>query len=245
MNRYIALALNDLRGISRDPMLAVGILGPLALLTFIRYGFPIIDIFVEESFSLNLSHYSRFMTSLFMLITPMLVGMMAGFLMLDERDEQMVSYYAVTPLTRRGYLIQRLGLPTVLSIGLNVMFLSLSGLEPFNWLGQLAVIMMLALETPMFALFLVSFASNKVEGLALSKVGGIFLAGPIFVYFIPGAWSWTGSILPMFWTARLYEMGMQLSDYSRLLYAVNVIIALGIHVLLFLLMLRRYEQQSD
>ncbi len=245
MKRYVALTLNDVRGMSRDPMLAVGILGPLALLIVIRYVFPLVDSFVEESFSVNLSEYNRFMSSLFMLITPMLIGMMAGFVMLDERDEQMVSYYAVTPLTRRGYLLHRLGLPTTISIICNVLFLSLSGLEPFNWLDQLAVILMLTLEAPMFALFLVGFASNKVEGLALSKIAGIFLAGPIFVYFIPGVWSWLGSILPMFWTARVYDMSMQLSESGRFIYVVNVIIGLGIHAALLLFLLKRYEQQID
>lgn len=40
-------------------------------------------------------------------------------------------------------------------------------------------------------------------------------------------------------------MGIQLVDNSRLLYVVNVIIGLGIHTLLLLFMLMRYDQRSD
>jgi fluoroquinolone transport system permease protein len=45
--------------------------------------------------------------SFLVVVMPALVGMVIGFLLLDQRDDQTLAALQVTPLTLNGYLIYR------------------------------------------------------------------------------------------------------------------------------------------
>jgi len=105
MKKYHTLFISDIRHAGLDPVLMVGIFAPLALLVVSRFGFPMAADWLTNGYAFDLYKYSSF-AAIFLVVTfPMLTGMMTGLLMLDERDENVISYYAVTPLMRRGYSI--------------------------------------------------------------------------------------------------------------------------------------------
>ena len=140
-----------------------------------------------------------------MLLIPFLVGTLIGLLILDDRDEQMLIFYSVMPLGQWGYLMYRLASPVIIS----VIFFFLLGLyngimylEPFQLI--LAVVLLTFLEAPLVALFMVNLASNKVEGLAVTKGIGVLLAIPFFITFLQTNWVWLGAILPTFWASKAF-----------------------------------------
>lgn len=45
----------------------------------------------------------------------MLLGILAEFIILDERDDHLLEYYAITPLQKSGYLGYRLLMPVIIS----------------------------------------------------------------------------------------------------------------------------------
>lgn len=53
------------------------------------------------------------------------------------------------------------------------------------------------------AMMIVSLASNRVEGLAVSKLTGITLMGLIVAGLVSDSWRWFTSILPSFWVGQL------------------------------------------
>lgn len=228
MNKYRMLIINDIRHAGLDPVLMVGIFAPLALLVVSRFGFPIVADWLMNDYVFNLYEYSSF-AAIFLVVTiPMLTGMMTGLLMLDERDDNVISYYAVTPLMRRGYMIYRLVLPSVLCTLLSSLYFIGSGLSSYQ-LEHWYILVLLACEAPCFTLFLASFSANKVEGLALSKIGGLFIAGPIVAYFVPGPWQLLGAWIPTYWPVKVFfaieaDGGLIVIAY----FAVGLILHLGL-----------------
>ncbi|AYB44565.1 hypothetical protein [Paenibacillus lautus] len=202
MYKYKFLMINDLRHSWKDPVLTAALMGPLVLLMLSRFGYPVADNWFDVNHSFQLDPYRGFAASLLVVTIPMLTGMLTGLLMLDERDENMIAYYAVTPLTSKGYLLYRLAFPILLCTVLSIAYLTLSNLSEVG-VDSLFVILLLALEAPLFSLFLAAFSANKVEGLALSKIGGLFIAGPVVATFVPGVWQVLGAWLPTYWPAKV------------------------------------------
>jgi fluoroquinolone transport system permease protein len=241
MKKYHTLFISDLRHAGLDPVLMVGIFAPLALLVVSRFGFPMIADWLTNGYAFDLYEYSSF-TAIFLVITfPILIGMMTGLLMLDERDENVISYYAVTPLMRRGYMVYRLALPSGLCTLLSSLYLIASGLSSIQ-LEHIYILLLLAIEAPCFALFLASFAANKVEGLALSKIGGLFIAGPIIAYFVPIPWQIIGAWIPTYWPAKLFFGIEAASGFSVIVY---FLVGLIFHLSLLSIMVRIFLKRAD
>lgn len=238
---YRALILNDVRQIAKDPMLMASLLGPLAVIVFARFVFPPLAVWVEERYFFAMSEYTGFAAVFLLTTVPLLPGTMAGLLMLDERDENLVAYYGVTPLTRRGYYRYRLFLPSLLALTLTALFLLLSGLTEIRAESGYSLLLF-ALEAPCIALFLAAAAANKVEGLALSKLCGILFAGPVVVSFVPEPWEAAGMVIPTYWPAKSYTLGV---SHEPVLSAATFIIGLAYHLMLLLLASRAFSRRMD
>ncbi len=241
MNKYHYLLVHDLRHAARDPVLMVGFFAPIALLIVSRFGFPAAAEGLSRSSSFDLYAYSSFTGITLAITIPMLIGTMTGLLMLDERDEGLISYYAVTPFMRRGYMLYRLILPMVLAVLLSGIYLVFSGRFEYH-LGNLAVLVLLALEAPCYTLFLAAFAANKVEGLALSKISGLFIAGTMVVYFVPGVWQLLGTWLPSYWIAKVY---FNIEAASLIKVGIYFGIGFTYHLALLFVLVKFFEKRAD
>lgn len=203
---YRSLVRNDIRQIAKDPMLLSSLLGSLGVFAFARYAFPPLATWIEERYAFALSAHAGFAGFFLLTAIPLLSGVMAGLLMLDERDENLIVYFGVTPLTRRGYYRYRLFLPSLLTFAATGLFLLASDLVRLRAESGYALLLF-ALEAPCIALFLAANAANKVEGLALSKISGLLFAGPVIAFFVPEPWQLAGGIVPTYWPVKSYRMG--------------------------------------
>ncbi|CAM4513532.1 fluoroquinolone transport system permease protein [Paenibacillus endophyticus] len=241
MMKLLALTKNDARQIWKDPLLMASLLGPLVLIVFARFIIPPLSGWVEQHYGFPVIDYFDFIAVILLLTIPLLSGTMAGLLMLDERDENMIAYYAITPLTRKGYFIYRLYGPVLLSIGLSSLFFLWSGITEVQIEGLYFVIL-LTIEALCMALFLAAFAANKVEGLALSKISGLLFAGPIIAAFAPFPWSYVGAWIPTYWPAKSYLLAV--SEKPFLSFG-SFIIGLVLHLILLNGMLRSFLKRMD
>ncbi|MGO4347686.1 hypothetical protein AB4Z45_19555 [Paenibacillus sp. MCAF9] len=236
-----AFMKNDARQIRMDPMLMASLFGPLAIIVVARYVFPPLSDWIQEQYGFLLMDYSNFAVTFLMLVIPLLPGTMAGLLMLDERDENMIAYYAITPFTRKGYFLYRLLLPCALAISLASLFILLSGMAKIQ-IESLYTIVLLTLEAPCLALFLATFASNKVEGLALSKISGLLFAGPIIAAFTPLPWQYLGAWIPSYWPAKSYLLGIA-GEPSAALGVFGI--GLAYHLILLITMFHSFLKRID
>ncbi len=200
MNRVMHLWSVDVRQSWRDPITAFGLIGPVALALLIRWALPwLVNAFRTR---IDLAPYVPAVAGVLTLFPPVLYGMVAGFLMLDEKDEGTLLALQVSPLSRRSYALYRLLSPVLLSTVLIVAIIPLSGAIQMPFLPLLAVALMASLGAPLFAFLLATLAGNKIEGLALMKLLGLLLAVPIASLFVQGAWQAVLWPVPFYWPFR-------------------------------------------
>ena len=199
----IVLAQGDLKLIIRDTTLVMALFGPLAI-TILLFFLPTIELFLQARFEIDPTPYRLFVVSFLNLIPGMLFAMIYGFIILDERDEDVIDFISVTPLRKQGYLTYKLMMPMLLSALFFLLIFYATALVPLNPLHGLGIAIVIALEAAIGTLFLVTFSENKVEGLAFSKLLGImYLAIPL-VFFWNSGWHWLSVFLPPFWIAKAF-----------------------------------------
>jgi fluoroquinolone transport system permease protein len=231
MRKIITLSLGDLKNIRRDGILMLSLLGPLLLAPLLRFGLVPFTGLLQELTGLDLSLHYPFIMSFLALLTPMLLGIMAGFLILDERDANILTYFAITPLTKTGYFYYRILAPVVLGFGMTYLLIAFVGLTELNYLKLFPVILMASLEAPMLALFLGSFAANKVEGLAYSKAMGITFMAPLAGYLVESKWHLLAGIFPPYWVTQAFLAAGGGEGYAFYTLGGLLVHALAIHAL--------------
>ena len=101
---------------------------------------------------------------------PSIVGMIIGFLLLDERDDRMLAALMVTPMSLRSFLVCRINVPVVLGFIITVVGYLIGGLAPVSRFDLMVVALLASFNGPITALSLAYFAENKVTGFGLIKV---------------------------------------------------------------------------
>ena len=202
-----ALGPVDVRSIRRDSALSWMIFLPILSALIIRWGIPPLTTRLIEVYDFDLApYYPAILAYFFVLMAPITFGVLIGFLLLDEKDDNTLTALQVTPLSLNNYIGYRVLIPIVLTIVLMFIIFPLANAGSLAWGWLLVTAVAAAPMSPMFALFLASIAQNKVQGFALMKLSGIVLFSPIFAYFIDSGWEYAFGILPTYWPMKVYWM---------------------------------------
>lgn len=237
MRRTIAVIRGDLRNVLRDAMLVLVLVAPVLLLLVLRFGVPLLSTVLLEQLSFDLSPYYALIVIFLTMLLPLLFGLIVGFLLLEEQDEHLMRVIAVTPLTRRGYLRVKFAAPVISIILFSLLIAEISGLVPVDLLRFLPLTLLIALQAPMIGMVLVTFAENKVEGLALGKAMGIYLLAPFAGYFIDSPLAFFAGISPAFWISEAFLSGTTMSYLLHL--GAGVVVHLAYLWLLMRLFMRK------
>lgn len=237
MKRLLALLKGDIKSVTRDPMLILSVVVPVIIGACIKLALPVISSILQERLAFDLTVHYAFIMSFILPVTPLMVGVLTGFILLDDRDENILTYIAVTPLPRSSYLLYRLITPVLMSVVMAYLLLLLASPVPINYLTITPVILLCALEAPMLALFLVGFAANKVEGLALSKGMGVFMLAPLAGYLIKSNLQLFLGIAPPYWISKAFLTSMN----PGLQYIYFIVGGLIIHIIYLHLLLKRFK----
>ena len=190
--------------ISRDSMLIVISLSPVITGIFFKFGIVLVEKFLCEYFgkATILSPYYLLVDIFLAVITPYMFCFVSAMVMLEERDTGITNYLSVTPVGKSGYLMSRLGFPTIISIVYSGIVLSLFSLSPMNTIKTICLCVLAAPMGTVIALLIVSLSANKVEGMAFAKIGGLIMLGVAIPFFITGTEQYYGAFLPSFWIAK-------------------------------------------
>lgn len=172
--------------------------------TVFRFGLPFAEEYLAYYFSVSviLVPYYQLADVLLSLLTPTMLSFVAALVILEEVDAGITRYLAVTPLGKKGYLISRLGIMTVVSIPLNLIVTTFFSLTAWSLSTSLAISVFGALHGLVVALMIVALSANKVEGMAIGKLTSLISLGLFVPYFLPGWISYLFSGLPSFWIAQ-------------------------------------------
>lgn len=188
----------DLANLRRDPMLLAAGLAPLLLAGLLFFGFDPLVAATADVVELD-KHRPVFVGGA-LLLTPMLIGFVVGFLLVEEREEKILDAVAVTPRGGDGFLIHRLALPGVVGAlaagGVAVVAGSLR-------YSRLAAVVVLAGATAVLVtMVMAAVARDRVQALAVSKLTGFLLVAAVAFQFVDGWWRVPLGLVPATWVVE-------------------------------------------
>jgi fluoroquinolone transport system permease protein len=133
-----------------------------------------------------------------------IVGTVVGFLLLDQRDDRTLPALLVTPLSLNDYVAYRLALPMLVSLPLTLIMFPLAGLTDLTVAQVVASALSAVPLAPMYALFIGSFAANKVQGFALAKGIGVLFIPAVVAWFVAPPWQWLFGLNPLYWPLKVF-----------------------------------------
>ena len=200
MNRLLTLSLNDFRVVFRDPMLRIFLFLPLLVITLVVWGVPFLFSVYPTA-----KDYDYVILMWAGLQTATMFGFICGFVFLEEKDEQVFIALRVMPITAGTLIGVRLLLGVSITLIVNILLFSLTQWVSMSWVQIIVTAFQLALLAPLLTLALVTFAQNKVEGLAQFKVYNLLAILPTLIYFLPYSVLHGLAIIPTYWTFRSIE----------------------------------------
>lgn len=240
---FQTLGLFEWKQIRRDPMLRWMLLMPLVLALATRGVIPVVFERIAAALPFPLMpYYPAIMGFALSYIGPSMVGYVIGFLLLDQRDEGTLTALLVTPLSLARYLAYRLVWPMLGSVIVTIIIMPLSGLVRLNGVELVLVGVSAAANAPLFALTLATFASNKVQGMALMKMSSVVTFPPLVTFFLPQTWQWPFILFPTFWQARFFWGVSNDAGISVLFPLASIAYQMLLLLVLFRLFYRRIHQ---
>ena len=190
-------------------MLAALIFVPVLMGAVLRFGVPALEAFLCERFAVDaiLSPYYPIVDLVLAVMTPLMFTAAGAMVILDEADAGITRAIAVTPVGRSGYLASRICVPALISTIYCAVVLAVFKLTGMG----VARILLLALCSGtlgvVVALMISSLANNKVEGMAFSKLSGLFALGIPAAILIPTPFKYLAGVLPTFWMTEIATGG--------------------------------------
>lgn len=197
--------LHMLKFVRKDMMLLAAGLSPLLIGVAILFGIPFIEkeLVLITGLPFVMAPYYSLFDILYTAITPVIFCFIAAMVMLEEHDDHIDRYLFVTRLGKSGYFVSRLVIPGIVAFAVTVV------LVPIFMLSGLSAAMIIflsltgTLQGIIIALLVVSISSNKLEGMALTKMSSLLMLGAIGPYFIPKPYGYLLSFMPSFWTGAV------------------------------------------
>ena len=143
------------------------------------------------------------------MIAPTMFCFVTAMVMLEEHDDRIDEYLIVTGLGKSGYLASRVFLPAAIAFVVTLVLLPLFHLTELTVLETLFLSLTGTLQGSIIELLIVTLSSNKLEGMAITKMATMMILGAFLPYFMSHPIQYVASILPSFWAAKaIYEQNV-------------------------------------
>ncbi len=203
-----------LRQIIKDGMLLALLPAPIIIGLFFKFAIPFANNVIQEKLHFSLMPWYGLLDGMLICLTPMMTAMIFAFLLLEERDEGVSTFYRITPTGRYIYLTARIGIPMIWALIMTILstaIFNISELLPVCILlsSVLSTLMGLALS-----MMVVSIAQNRVEGLAVSKLMGVSFLGLPAIWLIPVPYQFAAAFLPSYWIGKIIIKDTNIFDFT-------------------------------
>lgn len=160
---------NDIKQIMRDPIMAILLVAPLFLIVLFKLMVLYLIPFIDSQIGFNATPYLQYVLSFVLLVNSGILGIVTGFMMLDERDGNIAELMSITPLGRSGYLINRLSFASGLAFIYGILSCYVLNIAELQLHAILFLSLLSALYTAIIGLLIYSGAGDKVKGLTFAK----------------------------------------------------------------------------
>lgn len=199
MKRYFTIIKTDLKNIFRDPSLFMILIVPVIITVLLFFGWPLLSnqwpIIVQ---------YKPLILGGFCLVSAAMPGMAISFVILDEKDENLIQTLHILPVSFS--LIIRLRMIIIFLFGViaSTMMLLVSGMISGNELKAPLLAMLASAIAPMSACIPAFMAKNKIEGMTYAKMLNFIMVLPLPAFFIQGNFEYFFGIIPSYWIYKSF-----------------------------------------
>ena len=138
-------------------------------------------------------------------LTSVIFCFIAAMIMLEERDDHIDRYLFITGLRQRGYYISHVILPAFAALVVTLLLLPVFKLTDLSVGNVILLAVTGTLQGIIISLLVVTISSNKLEGMAATKLSSLIMFGSLVPYFVPAPLCYFLSFLPSFWTGKAIE----------------------------------------
>ena len=165
----ITLFRNDIKQILRDPVMTLLLVAPLLLIIVFKIFEVFLIPFLIQKTGFDVMPYASYVFSFILLMNSGMLGIVTGFMMLDERDGNIAQLLEITPLGRSGYLLNRLSFASMLSVFYCLVSFAVFSLVDLPFYSIILLCFLSAIYTAIIGLLIYSGADDKVKGLTFAK----------------------------------------------------------------------------
>lgn len=160
---------NDVKQIMRDPIMAILMVAPLLLIIVIKLIVSLLTPFILTCYGFDFSPYLNYLFVFVVMMCGSILGIVTGFMMIDDRDGKIAELMSVTPLGRGGYLFNRLLFAATLSVFYCILSYYVLDILKLPFITVLFVSLLSSNYAILIGLLIFSFADDKVKGLTFAK----------------------------------------------------------------------------
>lgn len=201
MKRILSSTIQVFKQIKSDPMMFAACFTPFVMGALIKFGIP----FLERITDFSLQAYYPIFDLLLSIMAPVLLCFAFAMITLEEIDDKVSRYFSITPLGKSGYLFTRLGVPSIISAVIAFFVLLLFSLEKLSIGMTICLALLGSVQAIIVSLMIITLSSNKLEGMAVTKLAALTLLGIPAPFFIDSYYQFSVGFLPSFWVAKAMQ----------------------------------------
>lgn len=224
-----------LKQISRDLMLIMVCIVPVIAGVIVKFAIPFLEHFVCDYFQQSeiIAPYYYVCDWLIAMLPGMMFAFVGGLVALGEIDERIAGYMAVTPVGNIGYLVSRLGIPSLMSMVVSVVLILVFGISDMNIRNTIILCAGSSLIGIVTALLVIALSTNKVEGMAIGKLACIISIGMFVPIVFTTPSQYLAGVLPSFWIGKYLLEG----------HLINLIGFVVAYLVWFYVLVRKYKRK--
>jgi fluoroquinolone transport system permease protein len=232
----ITLFRNDIKQILRDPVMTLLLVAPLLLIIVFKILEVFLIPFLLQKTGFDVMPYASYIFSFILLMNSGMLGIVTGFMMLDDRDGNIAQLLEITPLGRSGYLLNRLSFASMLSVFYCMVSFAVFSLVDLPFYSIILLCFLSAIYTAIIGLLIYSGADDKVKGLTFAKGLNTLVLFAFTDLFALNWLTFISWLFPPYWITMIIK-----SPYSFLFNC----LAFAIHVVWLGVLIFRYGRRES
>lgn len=188
--------------IKKDKMLLAAGFAPVLAGLAIHFGIPALDSLIIDYMGRIILHpYFNLFDIFYASLSPAMLCFIAAMVILEERDDKITRYYCITPLKKTGYIISRIMIPAIISCVVTLIFLPVFCISDLS--APVIVLLSISggLQGVVIGFLIITISTNKLEGMAVTKMSSLLMMGALVPYFVPKPVQYIFAFLPSYWMA--------------------------------------------
>jgi fluoroquinolone transport system permease protein len=142
---------------------------PLILIIILKLAVLYLVPFIQTGFAFDLSPYLDYTFVFVVVMSASMLGIITGFMMIDDKDGKIAELMSITPLGKSGYLINRLLFSSILSSLYSIFGYYALNVVELPFISLLFVSFLSSIYSIIIGLLIFTFADDKVKALAFAK----------------------------------------------------------------------------